>query len=71
MAESDSKYTIKMYQARAITWCKKHVFACYMVPPRAIKIMTYFVKHPVSNTETRLYPNNTPVIDKYVPKLKD
>ena len=26
---------------------KKHVFKCYMVPLRAIKIMTYFVKHPV------------------------
>ena len=23
MAESDSKYTIKNSQARAITWCKK------------------------------------------------
>ena len=30
-----------------------------------------FTKHDISNTETRLYPNNTPVIDKYVPKLKD
>ena len=30
-----------------------------------------FTKHDISNTETRLYPNNTPVTDKYVPKLKD
>ena len=29
-----------------------------------------FTKHGISNKETRLYPNNTPVIDKYVGKLK-
>ena len=30
-----------------------------------------FTKYGISNKETRLYPNNTPVIDKYVRKLKD
>ena len=30
-----------------------------------------FTKHGISIKETRLYPNNTPVIDKYVPKLND
>ena len=30
-----------------------------------------FTKHDISITETRLYRNNAPVIDKYVPKLKD
>ena len=30
-----------------------------------------FTKHDKSNTETRSYPKNTPLIDKYVPKLKD
>ena len=30
-----------------------------------------FTKHGISNKGTRLYPNNTPVIDKYVGKLKD
>ena len=30
-----------------------------------------FIKHDKSNTETRLYLKNTPVIDKYVPKLRD
>ena len=29
-----------------------------------------FTKHDISNTETRLYLKNTPVIDKYVSKLK-
>ena len=28
-------------------------------------------KHDITNTETTLYPNNAPVIDKYVLKLKD
>ena len=26
---------------------KQYVFTCYIVPPRVIKIMIYFVKHPV------------------------
>ena len=30
-----------------------------------------FTKHDISNTETRLYLKNTPVIDKYVPKLNN
>ena len=31
-----------------------------------------FTKHDINNiTERRLYPNNTPVIGKYVLKLKD
>ena len=30
-----------------------------------------FTKHDISITETRFYRNNAPVIDKYVPKLKD
>ena len=30
-----------------------------------------FTKHDISNIETKLFPNNTPVIEKYVPKLKD
>ena len=30
-----------------------------------------FTKRDISNTETRLYLKNTPVIDKYVPKLKN
>ena len=30
-----------------------------------------FTKHGISNKEIRLYPNKTPLIDKYVPKLKD
>ena len=41
-------YTIKNFQARAIKCCKKtclHVI--WYLPPRAIKIMAYFVKHPV------------------------
>ena len=30
-----------------------------------------FTKHDINITETRLYPNNAPVIGKYVPKWKD
>ena len=29
-----------------------------------------FLKHDISNTEARLYPKNTAVIDKYAPYLK-
>ena len=29
-----------------------------------------FIKHDISNTETRLYPKNTAVIEKYAPNLK-
>ena len=28
-----------------------------------------FIKHDINNTEARLYPKNTAVIDKYVPNL--
>ena len=30
-----------------------------------------FTKHDIDNTETRLYLKDTPVIDKYMPKLND
>ena len=29
-----------------------------------------FMKHDISNTEARLYPKNTVVIEKYVPNLE-
>ena len=29
-----------------------------------------FIKHDVSNTEAKLYPKNTAVIEKYVPNFK-
>ena len=56
MAESDSKYTTKTPSHVLSRGVKKHVFTCYMVPPRAIEIMTYFVKHPVFASRS---PNRT------------
>ena len=42
---------------------------------KAISLKRYnrygtFIKHDISNTDARLYPKNTAVIEKYVPNLK-
>ena len=42
---------------------------------KAISLKRYnryrtFIKHEISNTEARLYPKNTAVIEKYVPKFE-